>query len=71
MTSRLQSAFKEAEKLPASEQDAFGDWILHELLSERRWAEAFANSQSALSALAREALDEYRAGETEPMRYDS
>ena len=71
MTAQLQKAFEEASKLPDSEQDAFGDWILHELLFERKWDEAFARSQSTLEQLAGEALSEYRTGQTEPITHGS
>ena len=71
MTTRLQRAFEEASKLPEEEQDALGEWLLEELQSERRWDELFARSQPVLEKLAEEALAEYRAGETEPMTFDS
>lgn len=52
MTQRLEQAFDEANKLPASEQDAIASLILEELADERRWDDAFANSQDQLSRLA-------------------
>jgi hypothetical protein len=65
MTELLQKAFTEVSKLPEPEQDTFAHWILEELASERRWDEAFANSQDLLSKLADEALAEHGAGKTE------
>ncbi|WIG58093.1 MAG: hypothetical protein OJF49_000838 [Ktedonobacterales bacterium] len=66
MTPTLEQAFAEAAKLPQPEQEALARWILDELASERRWAEAFADSADALAQLADEALAEHRAGLTEP-----
>ena len=70
MTRLLEKAFGEAAKLPETEQDAVASWILEELDSERRWDEAFARSQDALSRLASEALAEHRAGETQVLDMD-
>ena len=58
----LEEAFSEAAKLPEEEQQSLGAWILDELASERRWTDAFANSESQLAVLADEALAEYRQG---------
>ena len=58
----LEEAFSEASKLSEKEQESLGAWILEELASERRWTEAFANSESQLSVLADEALTEHREG---------
>lgn len=66
MTKSLEKAFAVAAKLPATEQDAFAEFLLAELQSEERWARAFASSQDELAKLAQEALAEYRAGRTEP-----
>lgn len=52
MTQLLEKAIEEARKLPASEQDTIAALILDELADERRWDEAFANSQGQLSKLA-------------------
>jgi hypothetical protein len=67
---KLEQAFAEAAKLPPTEQDALADLILRELASERRWIKAFDDSQAELAALADEALDEHRAGKTEPLDPD-
>lgn len=58
MTKLLEQAFDEASKLPPQEQDAIAAWLLKELESERRWSEAFAQSQGTLSQLAAEAIAE-------------
>ena len=64
MNELLARAFSEASKLPEEDQKAFATRILSELASERRWNEAFADSQDQLARLAEEALAEYRAGLT-------
>ena len=70
MTELLKKAFERAEALPRDEQDAFARWLLEELASEKIWTEAFAASQGRLSELANEALEEHRAGRTEPLDPD-
>lgn len=70
MTKRLDEAFAEACKLPPPEQDAIAEWLLHELASERRWDELFANSQDQLSRLASEAIAESGNQETEELDPD-
>lgn len=67
MTELLERAFKEAEKLPDAEQDAFASLLLSELESEQRWAQKFASSQKELSRLAEDALREFQAGEALPL----
>jgi len=66
----LEKAFHEASKLPEEEQDALANWIFEEIASERRWEIQFGGSQEALARLAREALAEYEAGQTEPLDPD-
>jgi len=66
----LERAFTEASKLPEKEQDSVAVLLLEELASEKRWGEAFASSQQQLAAMAREALREFKAGETLPMDPD-
>jgi hypothetical protein len=70
MTQLLEKAFAEATKLSPEEQDSLAQWILDELVSERRWEEAFEKSQDQLAKLADEALAEYRAGRTKPLDTD-
>ncbi len=67
MTKLLEQAFTEASKLTQSEQDLLARFLLADLASERRWSEAFANSQVQLAGLADEALAELDAGKTEPL----
>lgn len=68
MGALLQKAIREMQKLPAEEQEALAAWILAELAAERRWVQAFAQSQDALERLAQEALEEHQRGETQPLR---
>ncbi len=52
MSALLEKAIEEISKLPESEQDAFGEWLLSELASERQWAQSFADSEELLAQLA-------------------
>lgn len=67
MTQLLEKALSEVAKLPEAEQDAVAAILLQELASERRWSEAFANSQDLLAGLAEKALAEHAAGRTQPL----
>ena len=71
MTELLEKAVAEMKQLPEAEQDAIAALILSELESEERWNQAFSRSPKALSALAQEALAEFRAGKTVPLDPDS
>jgi hypothetical protein len=71
VTDLLKKAFDAASRLPEEEQDAVAEWLLAELSSEERWGERFAETQDALSALAREALNEHERGETRDLDPDS
>ena len=64
MTKLLQRAFEKASSLPQKEQDSLAEWLLEELASDARWERAFDGSESRLSVLAAEALDEHRQGQT-------
>ncbi len=55
MTKLLEKAFAEAARLSAEEQDAFARFVMAELQSEAKWAQAFASSQDELAGLAKEA----------------
>ena len=67
MTQLLEKALSEVAKLPDAEQDAVAAILLQEMASERRWSEAFANSQGLLAKLAEKALAEHAAGRTKPL----
>ncbi len=62
MTKLLEQAIGEARKLPESAEDAIATLILDEIADDRRWDEAFANSQERLSKLAAKARRDIAAG---------
>ena len=70
MTKLLEKAFKEASKLPETEQNALAKWVIEELRSEDRWEKVFAGSEDVLDRLAEEALAEHRDGKTETLDID-
>ena len=70
MTRLLERAFSEASKLTDKEQDAVAALLLAELVSERRWSEAFASTQEQLGRVADEAVREFERGETQPMKLE-
>ena len=59
-----------ASKLPDSEQEAIGAWLLAEMESEYRWDDLFGRSGSALERMADEALVEHEHGLTTPLDPD-
>lgn len=67
MTKLLDSAFKEASTLPESEQDIFARFIIEEINSEKKWEDSFAKSQDLLSALADDALEDFKNNKTEEL----
>jgi hypothetical protein len=67
MTTLLKKAFSKAQQLPDEEQDRLASFLMAEMESEQKWSEGFAKSQDELSILAKEALAEYKRGETEPL----
>lgn len=67
MTKLLKEAFKEVSKLPAIEQNSLAKWVLEELKSEKKWAQAFADSEDVLERLGDEALEERRHGKIKPL----
>lgn len=64
VTDLLKNAFDAASQLPEEEQEVVAEWLFAELASEEKWAARLAESQDALSLLAREALDEHARGQT-------
>jgi hypothetical protein len=67
MTELLEKAIAKVKGLPATEKDAIAAMILEELEDERRWNDAFAHSQDALTKLASVAMQEYRSGKTQEL----
>ena len=70
MTKLLEQAIAEVSKLPEQEQDTLAALILDEIASDRRWEKSFVDSQDVLAQLAEEALNEHRAGRTQPLDPD-
>ena len=60
MTKLLERAFKEASKLPETEQNTLAKWVIEELKSENRWEKVYEDSEDVLDRLADEALTEFR-----------
>jgi hypothetical protein len=67
MTASLQRAFVEAAKLSEAEQEVLASRLLAELAAEGDFDRAIARSSEKLVVLAREALAEHRAGQTEAL----
>ena len=68
MTHLLKQAFAKASELPSSEQNVLARILLAELDSQRRWDEAFSESEQSLEFLATEALKEHRQGKTKLLK---
>jgi hypothetical protein len=67
MTTLLQKAFTEAAKLSEPEQEILASRLLAELAAEDDFDRDIARTSDKLAALAREALAEHRAGQTEAL----
>jgi hypothetical protein len=63
MTASLKKVIEKIKQLPLSEQNALAKMLSEEL----QWQKSFAKSTNQLSALAEEALTEYKKGKTKPM----
>lgn len=63
----LEKAIEKVSHLSTEEQDALAEIMLQEMESEKRWDEAFKNSQDQLAKLGEEALKELREGRTKPL----
>lgn len=71
MTTLLQNAFAKASELPPEEQDLLASRLLAELAEEDEFDRAIGGSSDKLARLAREALAEYRAGQTRELDPDA
>jgi len=69
MSTLLEKAFEEIKKLPEIEQNIFARWILEEIKA-KKWDKLFAESEDILEKLAKEALEEHRAGKTKLLDFD-
>lgn len=72
MIDELQKALEQVQLVPEDEQRVIADLIQQELAAERRWEKLFNDprSEQVLRDLAREALAEEAAGETEEGGWD-
>jgi hypothetical protein len=64
MTTLLEQAFAEAAKRSQEEQDVLASRLLAELAAENAFDRAIDASADKLAKLARQAIDEHRAGKT-------
>ena len=67
MTALLQQAFDEASKRSREEQDVLAARLLAELAAENAFDEAIVGSTDKLAQVARQAIAEHRAGQTEEL----
>jgi hypothetical protein len=70
MTTKLEAVFKKAATLPVALQDSLAEGWLAELQDEELWNEKFAKSQHALEQMAKQAVDNYRAGKSVAKGWD-
>jgi hypothetical protein len=71
MTTMLEQAFRAAAQLPEDEQNLLASRLLAELAQEDEFDKKIARTTDKLSAMAREALAEYRAGLSQPLEMPS
>jgi hypothetical protein len=67
MTGLLEEALRRVEALSQQEQDAVASQILETLDDEEAWARSFRENPEKLRALAQQAIQEHRRGETLPL----
>lgn len=67
MTGLLEKALKRIEALPEAEQDAIAAQILETIEDEEEWDRTVRADRERFRALADEALEEHRRGETRPI----
>ena len=67
MDGLLEEAFRRIQALPPEEQDSIAEQILSSLDDDEAWERSFRENPERLRALAREAIEEHRRGETRPI----
>jgi hypothetical protein len=67
VTGLLEKALKRVEALSEKEQDAIASQILETLEDEESWDRHFEANRERFLALAEEAREEHRRGETRPI----
>jgi hypothetical protein len=70
MNAKLEQAIEALSRLPENEQEELAELILLEIETADKWDESFARSEGLLNKLAEAAMEEYRAGKTEPLDPD-
>jgi hypothetical protein len=71
MNAKLKEVIDRVSELPDEDQAFVAAIIEEELASEAKWDQLFKNSQPQLEKLGEKALEEYRAGRTEPLDPDN
>ena len=71
MTKLLEKAFKEASALPEIEQNSLAKWVIEEIKAEKKWGQAFSESEDVLDRLADEALKAHKKGKTSSLDIDA
>jgi hypothetical protein len=67
MTGLLERALKRIESLPEKEQDTIASQILEMIEDEDSCERSFQENRETFRALAEEAIEEHRRGETRPI----
>jgi hypothetical protein len=70
MTALLQKAFQEASQRSCEEQNVIAARLLAELAADNLFDQTIAGSADELTTLARQAVEEHRAGQTEDFDLD-
>jgi hypothetical protein len=74
MTTLLEQAFREAQKLPGELQDELAQQLLDDIENELKWQATFSDADTDMSrfaAMAQAALAEDDAGETKTTRLNN
>jgi len=66
MTTLLEQALSEVQKLAPEQQDTIATLILEELADKQKWESAFAESHEALARLAQAVRAKERDGKARP-----
>lgn len=67
MTTLLETAFEKASALSDIEQNVFAKMFIAEIESEKRWDNAFSESEDLLSQMADSALGDLKDKKTTPL----
>lgn len=67
MTDLLETMLRRVEALPEAEQDVIAAQIIEILDADAEWERVLAANPGKLDAMAREAMEEHRRGETRPL----